>query len=129
MSELNSNLEALFGKMESFVNTKTVVGDAMTIGDVIIVPLVEVMFGVGAGSTDNNEDKNKKQMGAGGLGAKISPTAIMVIQNGTVQLVNVKDQSSVNKLIDMVPGILSKLNLSSVFSSENEEESNDEIEE
>ena len=128
MSELNSNLEALFGKMESFVNTKTVVGDAMTIGDVIIVPLVEVMFGVGAGSTDNSEDKNKKQMGAGGLGAKISPTAIMVIQNGTVQLVNVKDQSSVNKLIDMVPGILSKLNLSSVFSSEESEEA-DEIEE
>ncbi|MBR1442665.1 MAG: GerW family sporulation protein [Firmicutes bacterium] len=129
MSELNSNLEALFSKMEGFVNTKTVVGDAMTIGDVIIVPLVEVMFGVGAGSTDNSEDKNKKQMGAGGLGAKIAPTAIMVIQNGTVQLVNVKDQSSVNKLIDMVPGILSKLNLSSVFESDGESEEVDEIEE
>ena len=129
MSELNSNLEALFSKMEGFVNTKTVVGDAMTIGDVIIVPLVEVMFGVGAGSTDNSEDKNKKQMGAGGLGAKIAPTAIMVIQNSTVQLVNVKDQSSVNKLIDMVPGILSKLNLSSVFESDGESEEVDEIEE
>lgn len=121
MSNLNSNLEALFGKMENFVSTKTVVGEPVNIGDVIIVPLVDVTFGVGAGSSDVNEEKNSKEGGMGGLGARITPSAVMVIQNGTVQLVNIKNQSSVDKLIDMVPGVVSKLNFNSMFNKNKED--------
>jgi uncharacterized spore protein YtfJ len=111
MSNLNANLETLFSKMENFVSTKTVVGDPLNIGDMIIVPLVDVAFGVGAGSTDSSAEKDKKESGAGGLGAKISPSAVIVIgKDGNIQLVNIKNQSAVNKLIDMVPGITSKLN-------------------
>ena len=114
MSNLNSNLETLFSKMENFVSTKTVVGEPITIGDMVIVPLVDVAFGVGAGSSDGSDsDKNSKESGAGGLGAKISPTAIIVInKEGDIQLVNVKNQNAVNKLIDMVPGIANKLSFS-----------------
>ena len=36
--------------MDSFITTKTVVGDAIHIGDTIILPLVDVSFGVGAGA-------------------------------------------------------------------------------
>ena len=32
MSEVSSNLEVLFNKMENFVSTKTVIGDPITIG-------------------------------------------------------------------------------------------------
>ena len=104
MSNLNANLETLFSKMENFVSTKK-------IGDMTFIPLVDVAFGVGAGSSDNAADKDKKESGAGGLGAKISPTAVIVInKTGEIQLVNIKNQSAVNKLIDMVPGIASKLN-------------------
>jgi uncharacterized spore protein YtfJ len=111
MSNLNANLETLFSKMENFISTKTVVGEPLNIGDMIIVPLVDVAFGVGAGSTDSSADKDKKESGAGGLGAKISPSAVIVIgKDGNIQLVNIKNQSAVNKLIDMVPGITSKLN-------------------
>ncbi len=47
----------------------------------------------------------------GGLGAKITPSAVLVINKDGVQLVNVKDQNTINKIIDMVPGLLSKFNL------------------
>lgn len=114
MSNLNANLETLFGKMEDFVSTKTVVGEPLTIGDMIIIPLVDVAFGVGAGSTDSAAEKDKKESGAGGLGAKISPSAVIVInKSGEIQLVNIKNQNAVNKLIDMVPGIAGKLNFGS----------------
>ena len=39
---------SLFRGMENFISTKTVVGDAVTIGDTIILPLVDVSFGVAA---------------------------------------------------------------------------------
>jgi uncharacterized spore protein YtfJ len=114
MGNLNANFDTLFGKMESFVSSKTVVGEPLNIGGMTIVPLVDVTFGVGAGSTDRSADKDKKESGAGGLGAKISPTAVIVIyESGELQLVNIKNQSAVNKLIDMVPGITSKLNFGS----------------
>lgn len=113
MSSLNSNLEVLFSKMENFVSSKTVVGEPVSIGDVIIVPLVDITVGVGAGSSTGK--KSDKENGGGGLGAKITPSAVMVIQNGTVQLVDVKSQNSVNKLIDMFPGVVSKLEFPNIF--------------
>ncbi|MFV0503967.1 MAG: GerW family sporulation protein [Lachnospirales bacterium] len=114
-NEFNESLGVLLSKMESFVSSKTVVGEPITIDGVIIVPLVDVMVGVGAGagdSIDTKEEKNGKSNSVGGgLGAKITPSAILVINSGNVQLVNVKDQDSINKIIDMVPSILQKFNI------------------
>ncbi|WP_250278698.1 GerW family sporulation protein [[Clostridium] colinum] len=120
MSNLNSSLEVLFSKMEGFISSKTVVGEPINIGDVIIVPLVDISVGVGAGSYERKEKNNENS--GGGLGAKISPSAMLVVQNGSVQLVDVKNQNSVNKLIDMVPGVVSKFNISSFFKKDDIEE-------
>ncbi len=120
MSNLNSSLEVLFNKMEGFISSKTVVGEPINIGDVIIVPLVDISVGVGAGSYERKEKNNENS--GGGLGAKLTPSAMLVVQNGSVQLVDVKNQNSVNKLIDMVPGVVSKFNLSSFFKKDDLEE-------
>lgn len=118
MSNLNSSLEVLFNKMEEFISSKTVVGEPINIDDVIIVPLVDISLGVGAGSYEKKDAKNENT--GGGLGAKITPSAMLVIQNGSVQLVDVKSKNSVNKLIDMVPGVVSKFNFGSIFKSKND---------
>lgn len=107
----NSNLDSLFSKMENFISTKTVVGDPITVGDITMLPLIDVSVGVGAGASGDKGEKDSKGRNLGGLGAKITPSAILVVQNGTVQLVNVKNTGSVDKLLNMVPGILSKFNL------------------
>ena len=114
MNTINENIKALFSKMEEFVTTKTVVGEPLKMGDVTLIPLVDVTFGMGTGLSSVSADK-EKDTGAGALGAKMSPSAVIVITNGSVQLVNVKSQESVSKLIDMVPGILAKFNLGSLF--------------
>ena len=116
--KLQTNLEVLLEQLENFLTTKTVVGEPIHIDNTILVPLVDVSFGVGAGAASLSNVKNKtdekiadgmSDKGAGGLGAKITPTAVLVIQNGTTQLINVKKQDSVSKLIDMVPGLVSKV--------------------
>ncbi|MCC8015761.1 MAG: sporulation protein [Eubacterium sp.] len=113
MNNLNTSLDVLFSKMDGFVSSKTVVGDAMVLGDITVIPLVDVAFGVGAGASDKEAEKNKGETCGGGLGAKITPAAVIVIKNDGIQLVNVKNENSVNKLIDMVPGILDRLNFRS----------------
>ncbi len=104
-NKFNSTVSALFNGMDSVVSSKTVVGDAIHIGDTIILPLVDVSFAVGAGSF--NEEKKEK--GAGGLGGKISPSAVLVIQNGRTKLVNIKNQDTITKLLDMIPDVMDRV--------------------
>ena len=104
-NKFNSTVESLFSGMDSFVSAKTVVGDAVTVNDTIIVPLVDVAFGVGAGAF-SGEGKNNA---GGGLGAKLSPSAVLVIHNGQTKLVNVKNQDTMTKILDMVPDIVDKV--------------------
>ncbi len=127
-NNLNSNLDVLFSKMENFISSKTVIGEPVVFGDVVLLPLVDVSFGVGAGAVGVGEEaKDKKETSGGGLGASIQPSAVVVISGGNVQLVNVKNQDSLNKLIDMAPTVLSKLNLSGLFKKDKKEEPGDDI--
>ena len=103
-NKFNSTVSALFNGMDSVISSKTVVGDAIHIGDTIILPLVDVSFGVGAGAFSGE----KKNNGGGGMGGKITPSSILVMQNGTTKLINVKNQDAVTKVLDMVPDIINK---------------------
>ena len=104
-NNFNSTVESLFKGMDSFITTKTVVGDAVRVDEnTIILPLVEVSFGVAAGAFLND---NKNNAG-GGMGGKISPSSVLVIQNGSSKLVNIKEQDSLTKILDMVPDLINK---------------------
>lgn len=99
-------VEALLKGMDTVLSTKTVVGEATQVGDTIILPLVDVSFGVGAGAGSNSQ-KNSAS-GAGGLGGKMTPSAVLVIKDGSTKLVNIKNQDAVTKVLDMIPDIVEK---------------------
>ena len=103
-NNFKATVDSLFKGMDSFITTKTVVGDAISIGDTIILPLVDVSFGVAAGAFA----EEKKNNGAGGMGGKIQPSAVLVIQNGQTKLVNIKNQDGMTKILDMVPDLVNK---------------------
>ena len=100
----SSVMQALFTGANSVLSTKTVVGEAKQFGDTIILPLVDVSFGVGAGASLGD----KKNNGGGGLGGKMSPNAVLVIKDGTTKLVNIKNQDTITKVLDMVPDLVEK---------------------
>ena len=90
--------------MEGFLSSKTVVGEPTKIGDTTIIPLVDVTFGVGAGASV----QDKKNGGGGGMSGKMSPSAVLVIKNGQIKLVNIKNQDSVTKVLDMIPDLVDR---------------------
>lgn len=106
MADINfkGTVDALFQGMNGIVSSKTVVGDAIHIGDTIILPLIDVSFGMGAGAFNGD----KKEKGAGGLGGKMTPCAVLVIQNGKTKLVNIKNQDTMTKILDMIPDAIDK---------------------
>ena len=103
-NNFKGTVDALFKGMDSVVSTKTVVGEAIHIGDTIILPLVDVSFAIGAGAF-NGDNKEK---GAGGLGGKMTPSAVLVIQDGKTKLVNIKNQDTMTKILDMVPDVVDR---------------------
>lgn len=106
MAEQNfkNTVEALFEGMDGVVSSKTVVGDAIHVGDTILVPLVDVSFALGAGAFSGD----KKEKGTGGMGGKISPTAVLVIKDGKTKLVNVKNQDTISKILELIPDVVDK---------------------
>lgn len=112
--------------MDSFLTTKTVVGDAVKFDDgTIVLPLVEMSFGVGAGAFSGNSKNNA----GGGMGGKIIPSSVLVIQNGTSKLVNIKDQDSITKILDMVPDLINKFTKKDKDSKETNSHGKDDLDE
>ena len=106
-NSFNNTVESLFKGMDNFITTKTVIGDAVRFEDgTIVLPLVDVSFGVAAGAF--TDDTAKKNNGGGGMGGKIQPSAVLVIKDGNSKLVNVKNQDGITKQLDMVPEFMEK---------------------
>ena len=56
-NSFNNTVESLFKGMDAFITTKTVVGDAVLFDDgTIVLPLVDVSFGVAAGAFINENE-------------------------------------------------------------------------
>lgn len=103
-NSFKGTVESLFKGVDGMISSKTVVGDAIHIGDTIILPLVDVSFGLGAGAFSGD----KKEQGGGGIGGKVTPCAVLVIQNGKTKLVNIKNQDTITKILDMVPDVVDR---------------------
>ncbi len=107
-NNFNQTVASLFKGMDSFMSTKTVVGEPTKIGDTIILPLVDVNFGVAAGAFAKKEKGSNSA--AGGMGGKMSPSAVLVIQNGYAKIVTAnQSESTVGKIFDAVPEVVNRI--------------------
>ena len=102
---LGVTIQALFKGMEGLVSSKTVVGEPIEVGGAIIIPLIEISAGLATGVLSNNAKNN----GAGAMSAKMSPTALVVIQDGRLKLVSVKSQDVFTRLLDLIPEAVDKM--------------------
>ena len=69
---------------------------------------MDVSFGAGAGAKEKSAEKNNGLGAGGGVGAKMSASAILVIKDGQIRLVNIKQQDTITKVLDMVPDLIDK---------------------
>ena len=115
--------------IKDMVDVNTIVGDAVQAPDgTVIIPISKVSFGFAAGggeynkvsaseedpeeNEDNGVKKSNKYPFAGGSGAGVSinPVAFMVVGQNQIKLLPVNINSSVDKILDMVPDLLEKVN-------------------
>ena len=100
------NTMQIFNGIESVLNTKTVVGEAIKTQDATIIPLLELSCGMGVGSFNGKNDESKT---AGGMSTRVTPIAVLVVQKGYTKLINIKNQDALSKIVDIFPDILSTI--------------------
>ena len=105
------DIEGLFGKaigeIERILNTKTVVGEPITVEGNTLIPLVSVGFGFGVGAGEGNDPKKGAGSGGGtGGGGGVKPVALIVINKDGVHVESIKGAAA--SLFEKVADVASK---------------------
>jgi len=105
MQSTEKVLESMYDKLDNFLKTETVIGEIIEVGDVKLIPIITASFGLGGGIGEEDNSGG----GGGGVGCKISSDAILVIRGSDVEMMPVKNKSSLDKLIEKVPELIDKI--------------------
>lgn len=107
---IQENVNVLFERFEQFVKSQTIVGQEIKVGNVTIIPLASISFGLGAGGGSGKDQSGQGGDGGGsGIAAKATPTALLVVNGEDVNLVPIRKGSSFETLLDSVPALVDKL--------------------
>lgn len=104
------DMEAIATHLENMVRSKTIVGEPIIAGNATVIPIISASFGFALGDGEGTESNKGGGKGSGGGGgAKITPTALLVVKDDDVQVFNLGDKGSLDKLVTLVPEIITKI--------------------
>jgi len=112
-------LGALGQSIERLISSKTVIGDPIIIGEITLVPVVNVVFGVGSGGSGavsgsspapvtGEREPGKPREGGGSAfatGARVSPQALIVVRLGQVEVYPLSAGNPVERILDRLPSL------------------------
>ena len=111
-SSLSAMMETSMDKIRQMVDSNTIVGEPITTPDgVTLIPISKVSFGFGSGGGDYGKAPKENFGGGAGGAVKIDPVAFLVIKDGTTRVlpVAVPPASTVDRIVDMVPDVMDKV--------------------
>ncbi len=106
-------IDIMFERFERFLKEKTVIGEPIQMGNITMIPAVTVTFGMGNGGGDGTDPKgsNNGSGSGGGFGARITPTAMIVVKGDDVQILPISKGHAFDKLVAMVPELMEKIDM------------------
>ena len=110
-------MENTMGKLRDMVDVNTIIGQPITTADgITLIPISKVSFGFAAGGSDFQSKNGKEGQttpfgGGSGAGVKIEPVSFVVVHGGNVRVLsaNAGDATSVEKVLDAIPGLIDKI--------------------
>lgn len=108
--DIKQNIESIFSHLENMFKANTVIGDPIVIGDITLIPVVNVTFGIGTGG---GEGKDARDQGGGGIGAgtgaRLIPAAVIVIRGDQVSMLPISGRSTIESVVEKMPEVIGKL--------------------
>lgn len=102
-------METSMQNIRDMIDVNTVLGDAIIAQDgSTVVPVSKVSFGFAAGGGEYGEKDDSKYPFAGGAGAGVSlqPVGFLVCGKEHVRMLPVPAKNSVDRVIDLLPGLI-----------------------
>ena len=95
MKDMEKLFSTAVNEIERMLNSKTVVGDPITIEDNTLIPLISVGFGFGVGGGESADPGKCTGTGGGtGGGGGVKPIALIVINKDGVRIEPIKSGSA-----------------------------------
>jgi uncharacterized spore protein YtfJ len=126
-AQLKETLSSIIGELKAIASTKTVIGEPLTLGDKMVVPVSRIMVGFGVGGGEGEEVKKRGGFAGGGAGgARIEPIGFILIDEDKISFLPTKP-GRFEGLIDSIPGIVERLKKSNSAKRKGSENTEDEI--
>lgn len=117
MSErpIDNMLDKTMQKIKEMVDINTIIGDPIVVNNTSIIPISKVTYGFASGGSEfpnKKDEENKGPLFGGGSGAgvTISPIAFLTVTDSNVKILRVEpSNSSLDRVIDMLPGAIDKI--------------------
>lgn len=109
--------------IKGMVDVNTVIGDAVEAPDgSVVIPVSRVGLGFAAGGSEFGAPKETELPFGGGSGAGVSvqPVGFLVVGQGAVRLLPVSQGAILDRLVDLVPQLVDKVQ--SIFGNGHSEE-------
>jgi sporulation protein YtfJ len=110
-NNIKNIMDTTMDKLKAMVDANIITGTPMEFGDITLVPVCRVAFGVATGGSDF-PSKTGAQLfgGGGGAGVTVSPIAFMAISNGNVKMIPIYNElTTLEKAVTMAPEIIEKI--------------------
>ncbi|NLV21454.1 MAG: sporulation protein YtfJ [Syntrophomonadaceae bacterium] len=101
--------------IKEMVDVNTVVGDAVETNDgTVIIPVSQVACGFAAGGGEYEFDNGSKSQdipfgGGSGAGVSVKPVGFLVVRMNDVRLLSVNGNSLAERVVDLAPQLLDKI--------------------
>ena len=113
MSEnnLKTVMDTTLENLRTMVDADTIIGTPIVVGNVTLLPVSKVSFGLATGGSDF-PSKNNQQLfgGGGGAGVTVNPVAFICINGDNVHMMPVySEMNTIDKAINMAPELIDKV--------------------
>ena len=105
-------MDSTLEKVKQMADANTIIGDAITMNNITVIPVSRVSYGFGSGGSEFSSKAGKPNFGGGGGGGvTIAPVAMVVINGEHVKVVPViaAGESGMEKAISLVPEMFEKI--------------------
>ncbi len=119
MSEhpINGLMVDTMQKIKEMIDVNTIVGNPIVTADgTTLIPISKVSFGFASGGSDFRQKSSTADVpanfgGGSGAGVTISPVSFIIISNGNARVlpINPPANSTVDRIVEMIPDLLNKV--------------------
>lgn len=112
MSEHNIEgiMNVTMEKLRAMVDADTIIGTPLTVGELTLIPVSKVSFGLATGGSDFPTKQSAVFGGGGGAGVSVQPIAFIAVSGTSVKMLQVgAEQTPIDKLIDNAPDLINKV--------------------